>query len=67
MFEQIEAIRSGHNTSHAVSSHSTIFHDILGSKLPEHEKSTPRIADEAQLLVAAGTEVSNLHWTMSAD
>lgn len=34
----------------------TIFSEILDSKLPPHEKATPRIADEALILVIAGTE-----------
>lgn len=35
--------------------HRTIFHEILNSKMPESEKSVPRLAQEGQLLLSAGT------------
>jgi cytochrome P450 len=63
MAKQIEAIRHGHDTSHTSSSHVTVFHDILSSKLPEREKTTDRLADEALLLIGAGTETTS--WTMT--
>lgn len=63
MVTQIESIRSGHDTSHASSTHSTIFHDILSSKLPEHEKTTVMLAEETQSLIAAGTETTS--WTLT--
>lgn len=34
--------------------HETIFHELLNSDLPPEEKSDVRLADEAQLVVAAG-------------
>jgi cytochrome P450 len=63
MVKQIEATRNGRDDLHTSSSHSTIFHDILSSKLPEDEKSTDRLADEAFLLVAAATETTS--WTLT--
>ncbi len=35
--------------------HRTIFHELLGSKLPPQEKSLDRLADDALITVAAGT------------
>lgn len=63
MYQQIEAIRSGANTSHDASVHSTIFHDILSSKLPDHEKESHRLKDDAQLLIGAGTLTTS--WTLT--
>lgn len=36
----------------------TIFHEILQSDIPSSEKETPRLADEAMVLVIAGSETS---------
>lgn len=63
MSEQIEDIRSGRNKTDSNSSHSTIFHDILDSKLPDHKKTTERLTDEAPLLIGAGTETTS--WTLT--
>ncbi|PVH76510.1 cytochrome P450 [Cadophora sp. DSE1049] len=62
-FQQIDAIRSGRDVAHSESSYATLFHEILSSKLPEHEKTTLRLTDEAELIVGAGTETTR--WTLS--
>lgn len=36
----------------------TFFHDILGSSLPEQDKSAERLAQEMQILVSAGAETT---------
>ncbi|KAL6365783.1 hypothetical protein LRP88_00358 [Fusarium phalaenopsidis] len=36
----------------------TIFHEILRSDIPSSEKETPRLADEAMVLVIAGSETT---------
>ncbi|KAG4441099.1 hypothetical protein IFR05_003389 [Cadophora sp. M221] len=51
------------NKSKPLSSCATLFHEILSSKLPEQEKSTLHLTDEAELLVGAGTEMTG--WTFS--
>ncbi|KAJ9613905.1 hypothetical protein H2200_002041 [Cladophialophora chaetospira] len=52
---QIEEIRDGVNTSHEKAAHTTIFHDMLNSSLPEAEKRTSRLKDEGATVVSAGT------------
>lgn len=47
-------IRKGANEAHKHVEHSTIFHELLHSDLPEEEKFDARLGDEAQLIVAAG-------------
>ena len=49
--EKVEEIRSSKNPD---SVKNTIFEGILNSKLPEEEKTTARLAHEAQLVVFAG-------------
>lgn len=49
--EKVEAIRQSPNPDAAKN---TIFEGILNSKLPAAEKTTPRLAHEAQLVVFAG-------------
>jgi hypothetical protein len=51
---QIEEIRHNPDIGKKDVSHPTIFHDLLTSSLPESEKSTERLAEEAVLLVGAG-------------
>lgn len=36
----------------------TIFHGLLRSDLPDEEKSTGRLTEEAQLIVFAGTDTT---------
>jgi cytochrome P450 len=43
--------------------HRTIFREILDSKLPPHEKSLSRLAEDAAVTVAAGTLTTA--WTLS--
>ncbi|KAH8810857.1 cytochrome P450 [Xylogone sp. PMI_703] len=42
--------------------HRTIFHELLSSKLPEHEKSLSRLTDDAVITIAAGTITTS--WTL---
>jgi hypothetical protein len=49
--EAVEAIRNSPNPDRVKN---TIFEGILSSKLPDEEKSTLRLAQEAQLVVFAG-------------
>jgi len=56
MYRQIEDVRSGANASRDVSSHLTIFHDLLSCKLPKHDESLAWLKDEAQLLFGAGMQ-----------
>lgn len=49
--EAVEAIRNSKNPERVKN---TIFEGILSSKLPDEEKSTLRLAQEAQLVVFAG-------------
>ena len=36
----------------------TIFHELLDSDLPSHEKSLDRLADEGEILIGAGSETT---------
>ncbi|KAL2062573.1 hypothetical protein VTL71DRAFT_5645 [Oculimacula yallundae] len=62
-FEQIEAIRYRKNEPELKSTHVTLFHELLSSTLPEQEKTTIRLTDEAQIIVGAGTETTG--WTLA--
>jgi cytochrome P450 len=50
----VAELRKGTNEAYKHVKHSTIFHELLNSDLPEEEKSDARLGDEAQLIVAAG-------------
>lgn len=52
---QIEEITTGANDNYKDAAYPTIFHSVLSSKLPEHEKSVLRLSDDAQVLMMAGT------------
>lgn len=54
VYEQIQDIHTQHRHS-ASSSKTTVFHDILDSDLPEHEKSPDRLYHDARDLITAGT------------
>lgn len=54
-FTQVKDIHTGVNQKQEDLGHNTIFHSILDSKLPEHEKSDIRLTDDAQVLMMAGT------------
>jgi cytochrome P450 len=41
----------------------TIFHELLASDMPEHEKSDVRLADDAQLVIGGG--LLTTAWTLS--
>jgi cytochrome P450 len=43
--------------------HPTVFHDILDSNLPADEKTVERLWQDAQVIMAAGTETTA--WTLS--
>lgn len=53
--DQVKKIIAGENQDWRGKQHPTIFHAALDSKLPPHEKSIERLADDAQMLVMAGT------------
>ena len=53
--KQIYDIKHGNNKRNQELSHTTIFHEILNAKLSEEDKSAPRLSDEAQVLMMAGT------------
>jgi len=61
-FKQIAAINTGSADYKRSSSHSTIFHAILDSKLPPEEKTATRLSDDAQVLMMAGTLTTA--WTL---
>lgn len=52
---QVRKIIAGENNEWRGKEHPTIFHEVLDSKLPSHEKSIERLADDAQMVVMAGT------------
>jgi len=52
---QVKRIMAGENDEWRSREHPTIFHEVLSSKLPPHEKSIERLADDAQMVVMAGT------------
>ena len=52
--KEVNAIREGMNQGHKQVAHPTIFHELLNGDQPESEKTDARLADEAQLIVAAG-------------
>lgn len=53
--DQVKKIIAGENEEWRGKEFPTIFHAVLDSKLPPHEKSVERLADDAQMLVMAGT------------
>lgn len=54
---EVQQIKDAHQTqSPSSSKKQTMFSDVLDSKLPESEKTNPRVADEAVIVVVAGTE-----------
>jgi cytochrome P450 len=60
---QIEATRAAPKNPQTAGSYSTVFQELLDSKLPAEEKTTPRLTDEAILIIAAGT--GTVAWTLS--
>lgn len=63
----IEQIRK---TQDQVPERTTIFHEILTSSIPDSEKATLRLLDEAIVMTLAGTDTTALTltclWTCSA-
>jgi len=60
--DEIKAKRAkGKNPAGALNA--TIFDSILDSDLPDHEKETERLWQEAQVICIAGTETTA--WTLS--
>lgn len=53
--DQVKKIIEGDNDQWKDQDYPTIFHAILDSKLPDEEKSLDRLAQDAQMLVMAGT------------
>jgi len=56
-------IEEEEDKNYKISSHPTIFHEILSSDLPLSEKKLDRLWQEGQTIVGAGTETTA--WTMS--
>ncbi|KAF2261425.1 cytochrome P450 [Lojkania enalia] len=56
---QIEEIRREDSSKYEDQHTKTIFHSLLQSDLPESEKETGRLAEEAVLLVGAGTHTTS--------
>ncbi|KAH7136179.1 cytochrome P450 [Dendryphion nanum] len=52
---QVKKIIAGENEEWRGKEYPTIFHSVLDSKLPPEEKSIERLADDAQMVVMAGT------------
>jgi cytochrome P450 len=63
---QIEDIRLEGPETQKKGQSKTIFHDLLEADLPESEKETGRLAEEAVLLVGAGTHTSSWCLTVIA-
>ncbi|KAI8633691.1 cytochrome P450 [Xylariaceae sp. FL1651] len=54
LFAQIEEVRNAKDLPEG----KTIFHEIIRSDIPESEKETKRLGDEAMVLVIAGSETT---------
>ncbi|KAH8704309.1 cytochrome P450 [Phaeosphaeriaceae sp. PMI808] len=52
---QVLKIMGGESEGWRSREHPTIFHEVLSSKLPPEEKTIERLADDAQMVVMAGT------------
>lgn len=63
---QIEDIRREGTDKQEPGSNKTIFHTLLQADLPESEKETGRLAEEAVLLVGAGTHTTSWCLTVIA-
>ncbi len=61
--DEIKAKRANSEKTSAETSKTTIFDSILDSDLPDDEKKTERLWEEAQVLCIAGTETTA--WTLS--
>lgn len=53
IFKQIDSIQQDSYDDHLKVTHSTIFHEILSSKLPPEEKSSTRLWQDGQVTVIA--------------
>ncbi|KAF2141599.1 uncharacterized protein K452DRAFT_318586 [Aplosporella prunicola CBS 121167] len=53
--QQVAEIQSAHQLHAYDKTNRTIFHEILNSKLSEYDKSTDRLWQEGEVVVAAGT------------
>ncbi|PVH94286.1 cytochrome P450, partial [Periconia macrospinosa] len=63
---QIEDVRRQIDAKQESKGNRTIFHRLLQSELPEAEKATSRLAEEAVLLVGAGTHTTSWCLTVIA-
>ena len=52
---QVAEIQHAHQTHSYDKTRRTIFHEILNSKLSDYDKSTDRLWQEGEVVVAAGT------------
>jgi cytochrome P450 len=57
--QEVSALRRGENPEKSATKTKTVFHTLLESGLPESEKSTERLAEEAVLLIGAGTHTGS--------
>jgi len=60
---QIKGVMDGNPDDYEKGSHPTIFHEILQSDMRPSEKTLGRLWQEAEILLAAGTETTA--WTLS--
>ena len=63
MKKQIIEIKAQPKDTYKDLTHPTLFHEILQSNLPDADKSTERLTDEAQIVVGAGTATTA--WALS--
>jgi len=60
---QIHALQASPKTDDPSAIHPTIFHSILSSSLSASQKTVPRLSQEAQVVVGAGTTTTA--WTLT--
>ena len=63
MENQIRDVLAGHNHEAKMSSHQTLFHEILSSNLPPEELRLNRLQNEAMGMIGAGVETTK--WALS--
>ncbi|KAL2069918.1 hypothetical protein VTL71DRAFT_14597 [Oculimacula yallundae] len=63
MNREVADVLLGRNNEAKNAAQPTVFHDILSSKLPQHELRAARLNDEALGLVGAGTETTS--WSLT--
>ncbi|KAK5126470.1 hypothetical protein LTR85_010706 [Meristemomyces frigidus] len=61
---QIKAVIADRQSKNQSQKHKTIFHELLESDLPESEKTILRLAEEGQIVIAAGSSTT-VHYLKS--